>query len=74
MKDNVKEMLKRYDNLVALILEQKVDEYSDMLDQVPPDEDTATYEEYIRKAARSRPRRQPPSSRMSPTRLWAASR
>ncbi|MBO4408876.1 MAG: hypothetical protein J5786_06350 [Clostridiales bacterium] len=51
MKDNVKEMLKRYDNLVALILEQKIDEYSDMLDQVPPDEDTATYEEYIRKAA-----------------------
>lgn len=51
ISDNVKQVLARYDELIKLILEQKVDEYSDKLDEIPPDEDEITYETYIQKTA-----------------------
>ena len=47
MDDRVVEILKRYDELEALILEQKIDEFSDRLDEVPPDADSVTYDQYI---------------------------
>ena len=33
MRDDIKELLKRYDEIGALILEQKLDEFGDQLDQ-----------------------------------------
>ena len=47
MDNSVKDILKRYDELEALILEQKIDEFSDRLDDVPPDDDSVSYDEYI---------------------------
>ncbi|MBO4636625.1 MAG: hypothetical protein J5685_05700 [Clostridiales bacterium] len=49
--DKIKKVLARYDEIIKLILEQKVDEYSDKLDEIPPDEDEITYETYIQKVA-----------------------
>ncbi len=47
MDDRVKEILARYDEIEALILEQKIDEFSDRMDEVPPDADSVTYDQYI---------------------------
>ena len=47
MREDIKELLKRYDEIGALILEQKLDEFGDKLDQKPDDVDDTTYEEYI---------------------------
>ena len=52
MRDDIKELLKRYDEIGALILEQKLDEFGDQLDQKPEDVDDATYEEYIQRLAK----------------------
>ena len=52
MRDDIKELLKRYDEIGALILEQKLDEFGDQLDQKPADVDDATYEEYIQRLAK----------------------
>lgn len=51
MDDKIIEILKRYDQIAALILDQKVDEFADKLDELPPDEDDVTYETYIQKMA-----------------------
>ncbi len=47
MTDEIKEILKRYDEIEALILEQKIDEFGDHLGQVPEGSDAASFEEYI---------------------------
>ena len=52
MRDDIKELLKRYDEIGALILEQKLDEFGDKLDQKPEGVDEATYEEYIQRLAK----------------------
>lgn len=52
MREDIKELLKRYDEIGALILEQKLDEFGDKLDQKPEDVDDATYEEYIQRLAK----------------------
>ena len=52
MRDDIKELLKRYDEIGALILEQKLDEFGDQLDQKPEGVDDATYEEYIQRLAK----------------------
>ena len=51
MNDNIKQVLTRYDQLAALILEQKVDEFADKMGQKPPDEDDVTYEQYLQHVA-----------------------
>lgn len=52
MTDEIKEILKRYDEIEALILEQKIDEFGDQLGQVPEGSDAASFEEYIQDVAR----------------------
>jgi len=52
MKEEIKDLLKRYDEIGALILEQKLDEFGDKLDQKPEGVDDATYEEYIQRLAK----------------------
>ncbi len=52
MREDIKELLKRYDEIGALILEQKLDEFGDKLDQKPDDVDDTTYEEYIQRLAK----------------------
>jgi len=52
MREDIKELLKRYDEIGALILEQKLDEFGDRLDQKPEGVDDATYEEYIQRLAK----------------------
>lgn len=52
MTDEIKEVLKRYDDIVALILEQKLDEFEDQLGKVPEGSDAASFEEYIQDIAR----------------------
>lgn len=52
MREDIKELLKRYDEIGALILEQKLDEFGDKLDQKPEGVDDATYEEYIQRLAK----------------------
>lgn len=52
MTDEIKEILKRYDEIEALILEQKIDEFGDHLGQVPEGSDAASFEEYIQDVAR----------------------
>lgn len=51
MDDRIKQVLTRYDQLAALILEQKVDEFADRMEQKPPDEDDVTYEQYLQRVA-----------------------
>ena len=48
MREDIKELLKRYDEIGALILEQKLDEFGDKLDQKPDGVDDVTYEEQER--------------------------
>ena len=52
MTDEIKEILGRYDQIEALILEQKIDEYADKVGQVPEGSDAASFEEYIQDIAR----------------------
>ena len=51
IEQNVIDVLKRYDELAGLILEQKVDEFSDKMDEKPPEEDDVTYEQYLQRVA-----------------------
>ncbi len=51
MKANVIEVLKKYDQICGLILDQKIDEFSDLMDQKPPEEDDVTYEQYLQRVA-----------------------
>ncbi|HAW15294.1 MAG TPA: hypothetical protein DCW41_01130 [Clostridiales bacterium] len=51
MKEEIKSVLDRYDKIVALILDQKVDEFADRMDEKPPNEDDATYEQYMMRVA-----------------------
>ena len=52
MREDIKDLLKRYDEIGALILEQKLDEFGDKLDQKPEGVDDVTYEEYIQRLAK----------------------
>lgn len=52
MTEEIKDILKRYDEIGALILEQKLDEYGDKIGQVPEGSDAASFEEYIQDVAR----------------------
>jgi len=52
MTEEIKEILKRYDEIGALILEQKLDEYGDKIGQVPEGSDAASFEEYLQQEAK----------------------
>lgn len=52
MREDIKDLLKRYDEIGALILEQKLDEFGDKLDQKPEGVEDTTYEEYIQRLAK----------------------
>lgn len=45
------DVLRRYDEIAGLILEQKVDEFADKMDEKPPEEDDVTYEQYLHRVA-----------------------
>ena len=51
MKEEIKQVLERYDQLVGLILDQKIDEFADKMDERPPEEDDVTYETYLQRVA-----------------------
>ena len=51
MEQKVIDVLKRYDEIAGLILEQKVDEFADKMDEKPPEEDDVTYEQYLHRVA-----------------------
>ena len=51
MKEEIKQVLERYDKLVGLILDQKIDEFADRMDEKPPEEDDVTYETYLQHVA-----------------------
>lgn len=51
MEQKVIDVLRRYDEIAGLILEQKVDEFADKMDEKPPEEDDATYEQYLHRIA-----------------------
>ena len=52
MTDAIKDILKRYDEIAAIILDQKVDEFSDRIGEKPEGTDDATFEEYIQRLAK----------------------
>ena len=52
MTDELKDILGRYDQLGALILEQKLDEFGDQVGTVPEGSDASSFEEYIQDVAR----------------------
>lgn len=51
MKEEIVKVLERYDQLVGLILDQKIDEFADKMDERPPEEDDVTYETYLQRVA-----------------------
>ena len=51
IEQKVIDTLKRYDEIAGLILEQKVDEFADKMDEKPPEEDDVTYEQYLHRVA-----------------------
>lgn len=51
MEQKVIDVLKKYDEIAGLILEQKVDEFADKMDEKPPEEDDVTYEQYLHRVA-----------------------
>ncbi len=51
MDDKIKQILKRYDELAGLILDQKVDEFADRIGQKPEGTDDETFEEYLQRMA-----------------------
>lgn len=51
IEQNIIDVLKRYDEIAGLILEQKVDEFADKMDEKPPEEDDVTYEQYLHRVA-----------------------
>lgn len=52
MTEELVNILKRYDEIVAIVLDQKIDEYAELLNQKPEGTDDATYEEYIQRVAK----------------------
>ena len=52
MTDELKDILGRYDQLEALILDQKLDEFGNQIGTVPEGSDAASFEEYIQDIAR----------------------
>ncbi len=51
LTEEVKKALKNYDEILGIVLDQKIDEYSDRLDEAPPEDDDITYETYLQKEA-----------------------
>ena len=51
IEQKVIDTLRRYDEIAGLILEQKVDEFADKMDEKPPEEDDVTYEQYLHRVA-----------------------
>ncbi|MCR5594097.1 MAG: hypothetical protein K6F79_10170 [Saccharofermentans sp.] len=51
MDQNIIDVLRKYDELAGLILEQKVDEFADKMDEKPPEEDDYSYEQYLHRVA-----------------------
>ena len=51
IEQKVKDVLKRYDEIAGLILDQKVDEFADKMDEKPPEEDDVSYEQYLQRVA-----------------------
>ncbi len=51
IEQKVIDVLKRYDEIAGLILEQKVDEFADKMDEKPPEDDDVTYEQYLHRVA-----------------------
>ena len=51
MKEEIEEVLARYDQLVKLVLDQKIDEFADKMDERPPEDDDVTYETYLQRIA-----------------------
>lgn len=51
MDANIIDVLKRYDEIAELILEQKIDEFADKMDEKPPEDDDVTYEQYLHRVA-----------------------
>lgn len=49
MDENLKTVLSKYDELAKLILEQKIDELSDKINELPPDSQDYSYEAYIQR-------------------------
>ena len=52
MRNDIQELLKRYDEIGSLILDQKLDEFEGRLDEKPEDMDDASFEEYIQRLAK----------------------
>ena len=51
LTEEVKKALKNYDEILGIVLDQKIDEFSDRLDEAPPEDDDITYETYLQKEA-----------------------
>lgn len=51
MDDRIKQILKRYDELAGLILDQKVDELADKMNDIPKGDDEESFETYLQKMA-----------------------
>lgn len=47
MQDNIKKVLSKYDELAKLILDQKMDELADKMEEIPEDSDELSYEAYL---------------------------
>ena len=47
MEDGIKKVLAKYNELAKLILDQKLDEMADQMEDVPADSDEMTYEQYL---------------------------
>ncbi|MCH4154338.1 MAG: hypothetical protein LKG26_03300 [Saccharofermentans sp.] len=53
MNDELRDNLKRYDEIAGIILESKLDEFSSKMGQKPEDVDDETFDEYIQRSAMS---------------------
>ena len=47
MDDGIKQVLAKYNELAKLILDQKLDEMADKMEDIPKDADEMTYEQYL---------------------------
>ena len=47
MEDNIKKVLAKYDELAQLVLDQKMDELEDKMQEIPEDSDELSYEAYL---------------------------
>ena len=51
LDENLKKVLSNYDEILKIVLEQKIDEYSDRLDEKPQDDEDLTYETFLQREA-----------------------